>query len=505
MTASSVHQIPNWLEVAARSHPDKLALAFAGQRWTFADLERSVAAAAELLSTTRAASAGRIGILSENRPGVVVTVHAATRTAVSFVPLNWRQTADELAWQLRDAGISVLVVDEKRATVAKTACADLPVTFVPIAELERSTEPNERPTEPPRIDLEREATVIYTSGTSGRPKGARITYGNLWFAAIASALHLGHHSKDVWLAAMPLFHVGGLAILFRCVIGGVPIILHERFQPENALAAIDEGATLLSLVPAMLQRMFDAQGGGSWPPGLRCVLLGGSAAPPRLIEETVRRGIPIAPTYGLTEATSQVTTMLPDQTSHKPTSSGVPLPLTEVRIVVEAGVAPPGEVGEIEIRGPTVIASYIGDHSPEPSDLNNGWFRTGDLGYLDGDGYLYVVDRRDDLIVSGGENVYPAEIERVLRQHRSVLDAGVIGVPDESWGSRPVAAVVWQGDVDRARVDLLDHCRQHLTGYKIPDRFLFMTELPRSASGKLLRRALRETIAGLPQRPGPEM
>jgi o-succinylbenzoate---CoA ligase len=336
MTAFSGRQIPNWLEVSARSHPDGLALEFAGQCWTFSDLRESVAAAAAVLSTARAERAGRVGILSANRPGVVFTVHAATRISVPFVPLNWRQKPDELAWQVRDAGITVLVVDEERAAVAKTAWADLPVTIVPIAELERSVTSGGRPHELPRIDLEREATVIYTSGTSGRPKGARITYGNLWFGAIASALHLGHHPEDVWLAAMPLFHVGGLAILFRGVIGRVPVVLHERFQPERALAAIDEGVTLLSVVPTMLQRMFEARGDAPWPSRLRCVLLGGSAAPPRLIEEGVRRGMPIAPTYGLTEATSQVTTLPPDQTSRKPASSGVPLPLTEVRIVAQA-------------------------------------------------------------------------------------------------------------------------------------------------------------------------
>jgi O-succinylbenzoic acid--CoA ligase len=495
MVASPGTQIFNWLEAAARSHPEKLALAFAGQRWTFSDLRASVAAAAKVLSTARAESSGRIGILSANRPGIVFTIHAATRMSVPFVPLNWRQTADELAWQLRDAGIAVLVVDEERAPVAKTACASLPVTIVPMSALESAAAPGDGPGEPSQIDLEREATVIYTSGTSGRPKGARITNGNLWFGAMASALHLGHHPEDVWLAAMPLFHVGGLAILFRGLIGAIPVILHERFDPESALAAIDEGVTLLSVVPTMLQRMLEARGETPWPATPRCVLVGGSAPPPRLIEESVSRGIPIAPTYGLTEATSQVTTLLPGGVSRKPASSGLPLPLTEVRIVTQAGVAPPEAVGEIEIRGPTVFAGYLGDHSPRPSDLNAGWFRTGDAGYLDSDGYLYVVDRRDDLIVSGGENVYPAEIERVLRQHLAVLDAGVIGVPDASWGSRPVAAVVWRGDLDRARGDLLDHCRQHLPKYKVPDRFLFLSELPRSPSGKLLRRTLRETIA----------
>jgi O-succinylbenzoic acid--CoA ligase len=498
MTASSGRQIPNWLEVAARSRPDKLALAFASRRWTYADLRGSVIAVAAVLSTAGADGPGRIGILSANRPGVVFTVHAATGLNVPFVPLNWRQSADELAWQLRDAGITVLVVDEERAAVAKTACVDLPVTIVPIAELESTVAPGDTPNELPRIDLEREATVIYTSGTSGRPKGARISYGNLWFGGIASALHLGNHSQDVWLAAMPLFHVGGLAILFRGVIGAIPVILHERFEPKRALAAIDDGVTLLSVVPTMLQLMLDTRAEAPWPSTLRCVLLGGSAAPPRLIEESVRRGIPVAPTYGLTEATSQVTTLLPGEAARKPASSGLPLPLGEVRIVTQAGAVPPGEVGGIEIRGPTVFAGYIGNDAPGSSELDDGWYRTGDAGYLDSDGYLYVVDRRDDLIISGGENVYPAEIERVLSQHPSVLDVGVIGVPDTSWGSRPVAAVVWSGDPDRARPDLLDHCRQYLPGYKVPDRFLLKSELPRSPSGKLLRRALREMLAESP-------
>ena len=495
MSASAARQIPNWLDGAARSHPDTCALSFNGHRWTFGELRRSVAAAAAVLSDARAESQGRIGILAANRPGVAFAVHAATRLSAPFVPLNWRQTESEIGWQLQDVGITVLVVDEERAAVANTACAGMPVAIVPIAELERSSPPSGGPSESPRIDLEREAAVIYTSGTSGRPKGARITYGNLWFSAIASALHLGHHTEDVWLAAMPLFHVGGLAILFRGVIGAIPVVLHERFEPDSALAAIDDGVTLLSVVPAMLLRMLDARGGAPWSPSLRRVLLGGSAAPPALVEECVRRGIPVAPTYGLTEATSQVTTLLPHQTPHKRSSSGLALPLTEIRIVTETEVALPGEVGEIEIRGPTVFAGYVGDETVGSRDLADGWFRTGDGGYVDSDGYLYVVDRRDDLIISGGENVYPAEIERVLHEHPSVLDAGVIGVPDESWGSRPVAAVVWRGDPNCARLDLLHHCREQLPGYKIPDRFLLLDELPRSPSGKLLRSVLREMIA----------
>jgi O-succinylbenzoic acid--CoA ligase len=492
-------EFPDWVDVAARNHPDKLALSFAGDRWTFADLRRSVAATAEDLKRARGDSDGRIGILSANRPGFVFAVHAATRLAAPVVPLNWRQTADEIAWQLRDADITMLLVDEERLAVAVSVCAIQPVTIVPIDDLERTRSQPGEFNDAPRIDLGREAAIIYTSGTCGRPKGARISYGNLWFSVVSSALHLGHHPGDAWLAAMPLFHIGGLSILFRGVIGVTSVVLHERFDPERALIAIDDGVTLASVVPVMLQRMLDSRGDAPWAPHLRCMLLGGSSAPPRLIDDCLRLGIPVAATYGLTEATSQVTTMLPGITSQRPSSSGLPVPLTEVRVTAPSGKVVVGEIGLIEMRGPTLFAGYLDDGDAGPRVTADGWFQTGDAGYLDRDGYLYVVDRRDDLINTGGENVYPSEVERVLQEHPFVADAGVIGAADETWGSRPVAAVVWRGDPDTASNDLLRHCGERLASYKVPDRVVLVAELPRSPSGKLLRRALHDAIASVPE------
>jgi O-succinylbenzoic acid--CoA ligase len=344
-----------------------------------------------------------------------------------------------------------------------------------------------------RIDLARDAAVLYTSGTSGRPKGVRLTFGNLWYGAIASALHLGHHRDDLWLAAMPLYHVGGLAILFRGVITGVGVDLHPRFDADRANAAIDRGATLVSVVPTMLQRMLDVRAAAPWPPHLRCVLLGGSAAPVELIERCLRDGLPVAPTYGLTETASQVTTLLPDQAARKPGSSGVPLPLMDVRISSVHSTAGSDQPGEIEVRGPTVSPGYLGNVPDEPGPAA-GWFRTGDVGYLDDDCYLFVVDRRDDLIVSGGENIAPAQIERVLLDHPGVVDVGVVGIPDARWGAVPVAAVVWNGDEPVAETDLLAHCAARLAPFKIPTRWLTLAELPRTVSGKLQRRKLREIV-----------
>jgi o-succinylbenzoate---CoA ligase len=495
MTTTAGLQLPNWLDAAARSHPQKLALAFADNHWTYVDLRRSACAAAVILAAARSEDSGRIGILSANRPGFVFAVHAATRIAAPIVPLNWRQTSEEIAWQLRDSAVTVLVVDEERVDVASSACTGLPITIVAMKDLERaSVLPNSLDGNPP-IDLGREAAVIYTSGTSGRPKGARISYGNLWFSAIGSTLHLGHLLDDVWLAAMPMFHVGGLSILFRAAVGALPVVLQERFDPRRMMSAIADGATLVSVVPFMLQRMLEAHGDARWPASVRRVLVGGSSTPSNLIEECLGLGIPVAPTYGLTEATSQATTLLPEVAASKPGSSGLPLPLTEVRIIVRSGTAMLGDIGSIEIRGPTLFAGYLGADDRTAGMTADGWFQTGDAGYLDDEGYLYVVDRRDDLIISGGENVYPAEIERVLHDHPSVIDAGVIGVADGDWGSRPVAAVVWRGDPETAHAELLRHCEERLARYKIPDRILILPELPRTPSGKLLRRELREHVA----------
>jgi O-succinylbenzoic acid--CoA ligase len=487
--------LPNFLDVAARSRPSGVALSFDTQKWTFVELRAAVSTAAQLLLREMAHSAdrGRIGILSANRPGFVFTVHAAAQLGVSYVPLNWRQTPDELAWQLRDAGVALLVCDESRLEAARAATVGFPMPIVSIDELERRSEPRPITRPAPAIALDREATAIYTSGTSGRPKGARLSYGNLWFSAVASALHLGARDDDQWLACLPLFHVGGLSILYRGVIGANSIHLHERFEPDSVLAALDRGVTHASLVPTLLRQLVNHRGSTPWPAELRCLLLGGAPAPIDLIELCVERQIPVAPTYGLTESSSQAATLRSPETPQRPGSSGMPLPTTQMRIVDQGQALGSMEVGEIELRGPTIFGGYLGGASPSAAD---GWLATGDSGYLDGDGYLYVVDRRDDLIVSGGENIYPAEIERVLLTHPLVSDAGVIGLNAEPWGQRPVALVVWRGNPEQAQESLLAHCRESLARYKVPDRIVVVDELPRTTGGKLSRKRIRDEIDG---------
>ena len=264
------------------------------------------------------------------------------------------------------------------------------------------------------IDLDREAAVLFTSGTTGRPKGARITYGNLWFSAAGSALISVISRETVWLATLSLHHIGGLSILYRAALGGATVDLHERFEPDASCHAIQAGANYRLARPDHAA----ARPGRRRPrlrlaADLRGILLGGAATPIPLVEQCLRLGIPVLPTYGLTETSSQAATLRASEVAAHLGSSGRALPLTELRVAVDGVEASPGETGEIEVRGPSVFAGYLGDSTSSPES----WFSTGDAGYLDDDGYLYVVDRRSDLIVSGGENVYPAEVERALLAH----------------------------------------------------------------------------------------
>jgi o-succinylbenzoate---CoA ligase len=272
----------------------------------------------------------------------------------------------------------------------------------------------------------------------------------------------------------------------------VPVILHGGFDPEQVNRALDrEGVTLVSVVATMLARLVDGRT-ATYPNELRLALLGGGPAPWSLIEEARALGIPVAPTYGLTEAASQVTTLLPHEVPLKPGSAGSPLPQAEVRIEIGGDAQAAGIEGEIAIRTSTIMQGYLG-RDPQPQD---GWFRTGDIGRMDEDGYLTVLDRRDDLIVSGGENVYPAEVEAALATHPAVLEAAVVGLPDERWGSVPIAVIVIrQGDPVRDE-DILAWAGEALARYKRPRRIIRVEHLPRTAAGKLLRRRVREIAAG---------
>lgn len=498
----SGERVPEWLAQRARLTPRRLALLCGEQRWTFAELDRRAAALACGLASSLQPGE-RVALLAGNGAGFVLMVHAVPRAGGVLVPLNVRLTAGELLHQLDDCRPALLAYDEaNREKAAALAAARPHLPTLPLADLLAAAEGREERGDPEPVDLSAVHTIIYTSGTSGRPKGAMLTFGNHLWSALGSALNLGLRPGDRWLACLPLFHVGGLAILLRSVIYGIPALVHQGFDPAAVSGAIDEErVTIVSLVPTMLLRLLEERGERPFPRSLRCLLVGGGPIPLPLLRECARRGAPVVQTYGLTEAASQVATLPPEEALQRAGSAGKPLFPTQVRILGEDDQeAPPGQPGEILVRGPTVTPGYFNRPRESEEALRGGWLRTGDIGYLDEEGYLYVLDRRDDLIVSGGENVYPAEVEEVLRSHPDVLDAAVVGLPDERWGQRVAAAVVLREGAGVSGEGLLAFCRERLAPYKVPREVRVARALPRNAAGKLLRRALRE---GWP--PGPAL
>jgi len=472
-------RLPDWLHQRALVSPNRLALVMGGTRLTFAELDARVSGTAGWLRGQGVGKGKRVAVLMRNGLAFAVLVHAISRAGGVLVPINIRLTVGEVTWQLKDVKARLLMYDAANEGLAKAATHDLPELQV---MLESGITQGER-LAPSYFELSAAHSILYTSGTTGQPKGAVLTYGNHWWNAIGSVLNLGLEAEDRWLAILPLFHVGGMAILLRGAIYGNPVIVHEAFDPEAVNRALDEeDITIVSMVATTLQRTLEARGERPFPKTLRCVLLGGGPAPRPLLEACAERGVPVVQTYGLTESSSQVATLAPEDALRKLGSAGKPLMPVELKIDGE------GPAGEILVRGPTITAGYLDRAEANARAFRDGWFHTGDIGQMDEEGYLYVLDRRDDLIISGGENVYPAEVESVLRSHPAVVDAGVVGKPHKDWGQSPVAFVVQRGAVSES--ELKSFCEARLARYKIPSEVRFVAELPRNANGKLLRRSL---------------
>jgi o-succinylbenzoate---CoA ligase len=498
MFTADTTNYPDWLKRRAFTNPERMALIASGQQLTFAELDACVDRTARWLLSVGVTIGDHVALHLPNSLAFVELVHAIARVGAVLVPINLRLTNREIAWQLGDVRASTLITgepaDEFRGTIREQSPATQVIVIDPhdpdftsgVDESEAELIYEHTP--------DALSAIVYTSGTTGRPKGSLLSYGNHWWSAIGSGLNLGIHADDRWMAVLPLFHVGGLSILMRSVIYGITVVVHESFDPDAVNRSIDQDrVTIISVVSTMLRRMLAARQNDAYPEWLRCVLLGGGPAPRPLLEECARRNVPVTQTYGLTESASQIATLPPEDALRKLGSAGKPLYPNEIAIESDRQYAGPHEAGEILVRGPIITAGYYAQTAATEEAFRDGWFHTGDAGYLDEDGNLYVLDRRDDLIVTGGENVYPAEVEAVLSGFDGIDEAGVVGVPDAEWGHRVVCVVSCTSGVSPSPDVVQSWCREHLAGYKIPTTFRFTAEpLPRNAGGKLLRRTLRE-------------
>ncbi|EYF07571.1 class I adenylate-forming enzyme family protein [Chondromyces apiculatus] len=478
---------------------ERIALVAPGVTLSYGALSRATAAFCGHFQGAGVGPGVRVAILSQNRLGVVVAIHALLALGAVLVPIHPRLT---------EAEVAVLLEDARPALVVREAdLAALEAMFAGAFAGEAGGAPRgEVPVMPavpvPASPEEGDLAILYTSGTTGRPKGAVLSRRAFVAAAAASAENLGFREDDRWLLCLPLCHVGGLSILTRCLLARRTMILVGRFAPEAVLSAIvRERATLLSVVPTMLTALLDVDEGNVLA-RLRAILVGGAGAPERVLAVCAGRGVPALTTYGLTEACSQVTSQQPRDPAVVEAGSGRPLPGTEVRI---GGVDGEG-VGRIQVKSASLFRGYWrgADLPPEVVVDGEGWFDTGDLGCTDAAGRLQVLARRTDLIVTGGENVYPVEVERAIEACTGVSRALVFGVADDRWGQIVAAAVVPEpaGGVpsaaQQAAVEavLAAELQGRLASHKRPRLLAVVEELPVTPAGKLDRARAVARLAG---------
>ncbi|MDX6589912.1 MAG: o-succinylbenzoate---CoA ligase [Solirubrobacterales bacterium] len=440
-------KLDDWLAQRSQSCPDRTALVADGAEMNYAELEAEATWVARRLAAHGVRRGSTAALTMHPRREQVVLAHALMKIGATLLPLNPRLT------------------DAERAAIVEAE--------EPIVDLDDPGELTQTEADLPLLgehDMDDVCARVLTSGSSGTPKPVGLTYGNFLWSAVGSGFNIGVDPADRWLCCVPLSHIAGLGIVMRSVIYGTAAVVHDGFEVDRVAASLEsDGITVVSVVATMLTRLLEA---GADLSGPRAILVGGGPVPEERLEEALGKGATVVQTYGMTETCSQVTTLAPADARRKIGSAGRPLLTTHLRI----------EEGEILVQGPTI--------APGCAD-GDGWLHTGDLGHIDEEGFLYVKDRIDDLIVSGGENVVPAEVEEVLLRHPEVADAAVVGREDPEWQQAVTAVVVLESGSQVTPDDLRRHCAGLLAGFKVPKRIELASALPRTPSGKLLRRALR--------------
>ncbi|WOQ69498.1 long-chain fatty acid--CoA ligase [Microbacterium limosum] len=494
--------VGGWLARRRLRSPDKPALIFDGGRWTYREMADRVDRVAGLLAARGIGRGDRVAYLGENSPEFLAVLFGIVQRGAVFVPVNTRLAPPEIAHVLRDSAARLLVHDPEfdgvlasvlseddmpeviRTGEEPTALSALVSGAAPLPAAERML-----PEDP--------AAIIYTSGTTGRPKGAMLTHQNLTFVSLNCIVDYDVVSSDIALLISPLFHVASLGMgALPVLLKGGTIVLEKGFDPARALALIEKHrVTMLSGVPTTYQMLADHP---AWAEtdlsSLQKLTCGGSAVPTRILNAYEERGLSFSQGYGMTETSPGGTSLPPEMSRAKQGSVGLPQFFLDVRVADESGQElPPGELGEVQLRGPNVFAGYLNlPDATTAAFTDDGWFRSGDLGYVDKDGYLFIADRLKDMIISGGENIYPAEVENLP----GVTGVAVIGVPDDRWGEVPWAILTLSAGTTTDTEAVRAHLDGRLARYKLPKNVVVVDELPRTASGKVRKADLRARFAG---------
>ena len=494
--------LANWFAQRALRTPERSALSFEGTTWTYAQFQARIEKLSGRLQSVGVERGARVAFLGLNQPAFLVAMFATARLGAIFVPFNFRLTGPELAALTADAEVHTLIADSQHRRVIDGIRKEIPSVQAYLTDGEAtcwlpSQTRDDRAAPSVRVEPDDTALIMYTSGTTGRAKGAMLTHANLWWNS--NAMHsLDVLQDEITLSVMPLFHIGGLNVLTLVTLQkGGEVVLHRSFDPGAVLAEIAaRRVTSMLCVPAMFQ--FIAQHPSfatSDMSSMRLLMCGGAPCPEALLKLYESRKLPIQQGYGLTEAAPTVSFLAAEYALSKIGSSGRPPLFTEIKLVGFDGtvITEPGVNGEIHTRGPNVMIGYW--RSPEATAEvidADGWLRTGDVACWDADGCIYVRDRIKDLIISGGENIYPAEVENVISKHPSVAEAAAVGVPDEKWAEIVLAVVALRAGQTLDIEQLREFAGSQLSRYKLPQRLEVIAALPRNATGKILKTELRK-------------
>lgn len=466
----------NWLLKQAATQPNQIAIDDGNERLSFAELKKQVEVLVGKIDHLNPGS--RVGLLATNTLMSYKLALAIMCSGRTIVWLNWRLAGEELERQIKDSGLQLCLVENSLWRSGMTNPFKSYSSF-----LITNADPGELI---PVFKSDWVASIMYTSGTTGKPKGVLQTFGNHFYSAVSSALNLGLSSADKWLCVAPIFHISGFSIIMRGLIYGMTVRLVEKFRAEEIERILaNETVTIMSVVPFMLKKLIQQQNKTNthYNSAFRCMLLGGGTIDRETLEICLQRSIPVVQCYGMTETCSQIVALRSVDALLKLGSVGQPLFSTQLKLSKD---------GEILLKTPALTPGYLNLPNKLPSKMIDGWYRTGDIGHLDKEGYLYIDGRADEMLISGGENIFPQEVEQVYQRYPQINEVAVVGQNDSVWGQVPVAFVV--SDRRLSPTKLMNYGYEHLARYKVPQHYIFVSELPKNASGKIRRFMLREKL-----------
>ncbi|MFY3791208.1 o-succinylbenzoate--CoA ligase [Ureibacillus sp. MALMAid1270] len=492
--------ITYWIRKRAYITPDRVALIGENKKFTYQELLLEIERVSSFLDHVMQLKKGdRIAILSQNRAEYFITYFAIAQLGLIAVPLNIRLSASELAYQIQDSGAKAIIYEKEQEALYKQL-NDL-VHFENSQIFEGGF--SSFSTKKVEVDFEINSSedpyiICYTSGTTGKPKGAVLTQENMFWNALNNQYALDLTSSDRCLVILPLFHIGGIGLFaFPTFLAGGSVIIPGKFQPKQVLKLIEDlKVTVMMGVPTIYNALITEETFKKTDfTSLRVFCSGGAPCPVELLHAYHEQGLPLYQGFGMTETSPTVFMLSKEDYKRKIGSIGKPVMFCEIDLIDDHGNSvKQGDVGELIIKGKNVFKEYWGLPDKTAESIKNGWFYTGDLAYKDDEGFIYIAGRKKDMIISGGENIYPLEVEQIIGEMKEINEVAVIGIQDEKWGEVPVAMISLKAGHQLSEIDIQNYCASKLAKYKVPKKVVFLEDLPKNATGKLDKKVMQLQI-----------